>query len=134
VRLAAALMLRCAPDADDHRGVIVSTASMAAFEGQIGQVPYSAATGGVASMGLATARDLSPSAVRVVAITPGTIFTPAFRLSEDGAQSRWGGTVPFPKRMGRAIEYAALVEHLCDNNYLNSETVRVDGALRFGPP
>ena len=133
MRLAAAAMVRNSPDTAGNRGVVVNTASIAAFEGQIGQIAYSAAKGGVVSMGIVAARDLSPSGVRVVTIAPGTFFTPAFRMTEEDAQARWGATVPFPKRMGRPSEYAALVAHICENDYLNGETIRLDGAIRFGP-
>jgi NAD(P)-dependent dehydrogenase (short-subunit alcohol dehydrogenase family) len=133
MRLAGAAMVKSDPDEDGNRGVIVNTASIAAFEGQIGQVAYSAAKGGVVAMTLVAARDLSPSGVRVVSIAPGTFFTPAFRLSEEDAQSRWGNNVPFPNRMGRPAEYGALVQHICENDYLNGETIRLDAALRMPP-
>lgn len=115
------------------RGVVVTTASIAAFEGQIGQSDYSAAKGGVVALGLVAARDLSAVGVRVMTIAPGTFFTPAFQLPEDQAQAKWGAAVPFPKRMGNASEYAALVSSIIGNDYLNGEVIRLDGAQRFGP-
>jgi NAD(P)-dependent dehydrogenase (short-subunit alcohol dehydrogenase family) len=112
LRLAAAAMAATEPDEDGNRGLVVSTASIAAFEGQVGQSPYAAAKGGVVSLTLVAARDLAPLGIRVMTIAPGTMYTPAFRMPEDEAQARWGAGVPFPRRMGRADEYAALVEHL----------------------
>jgi NAD(P)-dependent dehydrogenase (short-subunit alcohol dehydrogenase family) len=133
LRLAAAAMA-AAPELDSgQRGVIVNTASIAAFEGQVGQSDYSAAKGGVVSLGLVAARDLAPLGIRVMTIAPGTFFTPAFRLPEEAAQERWGTAVPNPRRMGRPDEYAALVEHIARNDYLNGEVIRLDGAQRFGP-
>jgi NAD(P)-dependent dehydrogenase (short-subunit alcohol dehydrogenase family) len=133
MRLAAAAMATSDPDEDGNRGVLITTASIAAFEGQIGQIAYSAAKGGVVGMTLVAARDLSPSGIRCVCIAPGTMFTPAYRMTEEDAQTRWGGNVPFPRRMGRPSEYAALVQHIAENDYLNGETIRLDGALRFQP-
>ncbi|MFE6822210.1 SDR family NAD(P)-dependent oxidoreductase [Streptomyces sp. NPDC057690] len=134
LRLGAASIARQAPLADGGgRGVVVTTASIAAFEGQIGQLPYAAAKGGVASMTLVAARDLSPLGIRVVTVAPGTVNTPAYGKTGDELEAYWGSRVPFPKRMGRAEEYAALVQHLCENDYLNGEVVRLDGALRFPP-
>jgi len=133
LRLAAAAMARSTPDDGGGRGVVVNTASIAAYEGQIGQSPYAAAKAGVAGLTLAAARDLAAAGVRVMTIAPGTFFTPAFRMPEDEAQARWGTAVPFPNRMGRATEYAALVEHIVANDYLNGEVIRLDGAIRFGP-
>jgi NAD(P)-dependent dehydrogenase (short-subunit alcohol dehydrogenase family) len=115
------------------RGVVINTASIAAYEGQVGQAAYAAAKAGVVGLTLAAARDLAPVGVRVMSIAPGTFFTPAFRLPEEEAQARWGTGVPFPKRMGRPEEYAALVEQIAVNDYLNGETIRIDGAQRFGP-
>ncbi|MER5756371.1 SDR family oxidoreductase [Streptomyces sp. NPDC002088] len=134
LRLGAAALARQEPLEDGGgRGVIVTTASIAAFEGQIGQLPYAAAKGGVASMTLVAARDLSPLGIRVTTIAPGTINTPAYGKAGDQLEAYWGPQVPFPKRMGRSEEYAALVQALCENDYLNGETVRLDGALRFPP-
>jgi NAD(P)-dependent dehydrogenase (short-subunit alcohol dehydrogenase family) len=132
LRLSAAAMTRSEPDSNGCRGVVVNTASIAAYEGQIGQSAYAAAKAGVVGLTLAAARDLAPTGVRVMTIAPGTFYTPAFRLPEDEAQARWGTGVPFPNRMGRAAEYGALVEHIVANDYLNGEVIRLDGALRFG--
>jgi NAD(P)-dependent dehydrogenase (short-subunit alcohol dehydrogenase family) len=133
MRLAAAAMAASEPDGDSGRGVVITTASIAAFEGQIGQVPYAAAKGGVVAMTLVAARDLSPMGVRVLTIAPGTFFTPAFGMPEAEAQERFGQGIPFPKRMGRPAEYGQLVESLIANDYLNGEVIRIDAALRFGP-
>jgi NAD(P)-dependent dehydrogenase (short-subunit alcohol dehydrogenase family) len=132
LRLSAAAMAATDPDGDGNRGLVVSTASIAAFEGQVGQSPYAAAKGGVVALTLVAARDLAPLGIRAMTIAPGTMYTPAFRMPEEEAQARWGTGVPFPARMGRADEYASLVEHLGRNDYLNGETIRLDGAQRFG--
>ena len=132
MRLAAAAIAR-QELLDGSRGVIVSTASIAAYEGQIGQLPYAAAKGGVVRMTLVAARDLSPVGIRVVTIAPGTILTPAYGKAGDQLAAYWGPQVPHPKRMGRPAEYAALVQHICENDYLNGEVIRLDGALRFPP-
>ncbi|MFD0901979.1 SDR family NAD(P)-dependent oxidoreductase [Actinomadura sediminis] len=132
MRLAAAAMGR-QDDVDGSRGVIVNTASIAAYEGQIGQLPYAAAKGGVVGMTLVAARDLSPLGIRVVTIAPGTFNTPAYGEAGDRLEAYWGPQVPHPRRMGQSPEYAALVEHICENDYLNGEVVRLDGALRFPP-
>ena len=134
MRLAAAAMARQEPlDEDGGRGVIVNTASIAAYEGQIGQLPYAAAKGGVTAMTLVAARDLSPLGIRVVTVAPGTFLTPAYGKAGDELEAYWGPRVPHPRRMGRSPEYAALVQHICENDYLNGEVVRLDGALRFPP-
>lgn len=133
MRLAAAAIARQEPAEGGGRGVIVNTASIAAFEGQIGQLPYAAAKGGVVSMTLVAARDLSPVGVRVVTIAPGTFRTPAYGKSGGELEAYWGPQVPHPRRMGRPPEYAALVQHICENDYLNGEVIRLDGALRFPP-
>jgi NAD(P)-dependent dehydrogenase (short-subunit alcohol dehydrogenase family) len=132
LRQSAAAMAALEPLESGVRGLVVDTASIAAFEGQVGQSDYSAAKGGVVGLGLVAARDLSAVGVRVVTIAPGTFFTPAFGLEEEQAQETWGKTVPFPKRMGRASEYADLVSFLVGNDYVNGETIRIDGAQRFG--
>jgi NAD(P)-dependent dehydrogenase (short-subunit alcohol dehydrogenase family) len=132
MRLAAAAIARQEP-VDENRGVIVTTASIAAYEGQIGQIPYAAAKGGVVSMTLVAARDLSPLGIRVVTIAPGTFLTPAYGQAGDKLQEYWGPQIPHPKRMGQPPEYAGLVEHICANDYLNGEVIRLDGALRFPP-
>ena len=133
MRLAAAAMSKSEPDGESGRGVIINTASIAAFEGQIGQLPYAAAKGGVVGMTIVAARDLSPAGVRVVTIAPGTFLTPAYGMTEEEASERFAQGVQFPKRMGRPHEYAALVQSIVENDYLNGETIRLDGALRFGP-
>ncbi|MEU6749348.1 SDR family NAD(P)-dependent oxidoreductase [Spirillospora sp. NPDC046719] len=134
MRLAAAAIGRQEPATEDGaRGVIVNTASIAAYEGQIGQIPYAAAKGGVVGMTVVAARDLSPLGIRVVTIAPGTFLTPAYGKAGDQLEAYWGPQVPHPKRMGRSPEYAALVQHICENDYLNGEVIRLDGALRFPP-
>jgi NAD(P)-dependent dehydrogenase (short-subunit alcohol dehydrogenase family) len=133
LRLAAAAIARQEPADGDGRGVIVNTASIAAYEGQIGQLPYAAAKGGVVSMTLVAARDLSPVGIRVVTIAPGTFLTPAYGQAGDQLEAYWGPQIPHPKRMGQPAEYAALVQHICENSYLNGEVIRLDGALRFPP-
>jgi NAD(P)-dependent dehydrogenase (short-subunit alcohol dehydrogenase family) len=132
LRQSAAAMAAQEPLESGVRGVVVNTASIAAYEGQVGQSDYSAAKAGVVGLGLVAARDLSAVGVRVMTIAPGTFFTPAFRMEEEAAQEMWGKSVPFPKRMGRADEYAALVSSIVANDYLNGETIRIDGAQRFG--
>jgi NAD(P)-dependent dehydrogenase (short-subunit alcohol dehydrogenase family) len=133
MRLAAAAMAASEPAGDSGRGVIITTASIAAYEGQIGQVPYAAAKGGVVAMTLVAARDLAAVGVRVLTIAPGTFFTPAFGMSEADAQAQFGQGIPYPKRMGRPPEYAQLVESIIANDYLNGEVIRLDAALRFAP-
>jgi NAD(P)-dependent dehydrogenase (short-subunit alcohol dehydrogenase family) len=133
MRMAAAAMVKSEPDGDSGRGVVINTASIAAFEGQIGQVAYAAAKGGVVGMTIVAARDLAPAGVRVVTIAPGTFYTPAYPMSEEEASERFGQGIPFPRRMGRPAEYAALVQSIVDNDYLNGETIRLDAALRFAP-
>jgi NAD(P)-dependent dehydrogenase (short-subunit alcohol dehydrogenase family) len=132
-RLAAAAMAQTRPLDSGQRGVIVNTASIAAFEGQVGQSDYSAAKGGVVGLGLVAARDLAPLGIRVMTIAPGTFLTPAYRLTEEEAKAKWGPSVPNPRRMGRPDEYAALVLQIAENDYLNGEVIRLDGAQRFGP-
>jgi NAD(P)-dependent dehydrogenase (short-subunit alcohol dehydrogenase family) len=132
MRLAAAAIARQEP-VDGTRGVIVNTASIAAYEGQIGQLPYAAAKGGVVSMTLVAARDLAPLGIRVVTIAPGTFLTPAYGKAGDQLEAYWGPQVPHPKRMGRASEYATMVASIIENDYLNGEVIRLDGALRFPP-
>jgi NAD(P)-dependent dehydrogenase (short-subunit alcohol dehydrogenase family) len=133
MRLTAAAMVLSEPEGESGRGVIINTASIAAFEGQIGQVPYAAAKGGVVAMTIVAARDLSPSGVRVLTIAPGTFYTPAYGMPEEEASERFGKGIPFPARMGRPAEYAALVQSIVENDYLNGETIRLDAALRFAP-
>jgi NAD(P)-dependent dehydrogenase (short-subunit alcohol dehydrogenase family) len=133
LRLAAAAIAKQEPADGGDRGVIVNTASIAAYEGQIGQLPYAAAKGGVVSMTLVAARDLSPLGIRVVTIAPGTFLTPAYGKAGDQLEAYWGPQVPHPKRMGQSPEYAGLVQHICENGYLNGEVIRLDGGLRFPP-
>jgi len=134
LRLAAAAIAKTEPAGEDQdRGVIVNTASIAAYEGQIGQLPYAAAKGGVVSMTLVAARDLAPLGIRVVTIAPGTFLTPAYGKAGEQLEAYWGPKIPHPKRMGHSPEYASLVQHICENDYLNGEVIRLDGALRFPP-
>jgi NAD(P)-dependent dehydrogenase (short-subunit alcohol dehydrogenase family) len=133
MRLAAAQIAKEAPLEDDERGVIVMTASIAAFDGQIGQAAYSSAKGGIVGLTLPAARDLAVSGIRVVTIAPGTFKTPAYRGMSEEMQSSLTALTPFPKRMGHPSEYAALVEHICTNVMLNGEVIRLDGATRFPP-
>jgi NAD(P)-dependent dehydrogenase (short-subunit alcohol dehydrogenase family) len=133
LRLAAANMSQNRPAEDDERGVIINTASVAAFEGQIGQIAYAASKAGVAGMTLPAARDLSAIGVRVLTIAPGTFDTPMMALLPEPARQALASAIPYPKRLGRPDDFAALVEHLVVNTYLNGETIRLDGALRMGP-
>ncbi|MFA6299990.1 MAG: SDR family NAD(P)-dependent oxidoreductase [Nocardioides sp.] len=135
MRLAAEQTAKNESVGESGRGVIITTASIAAFEGQVGQVPYAAAKGGVVGMTIAAARDLAVAGIRVNCIAPGTFYTPAFGdfMTEEQAAERFAQGVQFPKRMGRAVEYAKLALSIIDNDYLNGETIRIDGALRFGP-
>ncbi|WP_024804461.1 SDR family NAD(P)-dependent oxidoreductase [Nocardia sp. BMG51109] len=133
LRLSAAAIAKSEPLDEGARGVIVNTASIAAFEGQTGQIPYSAAKGGVVGMTLVAARDLSPLGIRVVTIAPGTVNTPAYGQAADKLEAYWSPQVPFPKRMGRSEEYAQLATSIIENDYLNGEVIRLDGALRFPP-
>lgn len=118
---------------DGERGVIVSTASVAAFDGQIGQVAYAASKGGVAAMTLPVARDLSKSGIRVMTIAPGTFETPMLMALSQEVRDSLGQQVPFPSRLGRPDEYAQLVQSICENPMLNGETIRLDGAIRMAP-
>ncbi|MFT4288418.1 SDR family NAD(P)-dependent oxidoreductase [Nocardioides sp.] len=133
-RLLAAAIARSEPAESGERGVIVNTASIAAYDGTIGQTAYAAAKGGIVSMTLPLARDLAPLGIRAVTIAPGTFLTPAYRDADpEQLDAYWGAAVPFPKRMGRAEEYAQLVQQVAENVYLNGETIRLDGGLRFTP-
>ncbi len=133
MRLAAAAMARLEPLADGERGVVVNTASVAAFEGQIGQAAYAASKAGVMGLTLPLARDLSGTGIRVVTIMPGLFQTPMFEsVPEDFRKSLEAG-IPFPSRLGRPEEYAALVRAIIDNDMLNGEAIRLDGALRMQP-
>ena len=130
---AAEAMARNAPLASNQRGVIINTASIAGFEGLPGQVPYSAAKGGIIGMTLTLARDLAPLGIRSVSIAPGTIMTAAYtrHSTVEEAQAKWGATVPNPRRMGDPDEYAQLAVHIAQNDFLNGTTLRLDGAQRF---
>ena len=132
IRLAAAAMSRGAPNAAGERGVIVTTASVAAFEGQIGQAAYAASKGGVAALTLPVARELARHGVRVVAVAPGTFDTPLLAGLPEPARQSLAQQVPFPSRLGRPEEFAALVRHIIENEMLNGEVIRLDGALRMG--
>ncbi|GAA5534699.1 3-hydroxyacyl-CoA dehydrogenase [Deinococcus aluminii] len=133
VRLAAQAMLDNAPDGEGERGVIVNTASVAAFDGQVGQAAYAASKAGVAGMTLPIARDLSRSGIRVVTIAPGIFETPMLAGLPEEVQASLGAQVPFPSRLGRPQEYAALVRQIFENPMLNGETIRLDGAIRMAP-
>ncbi|MEP9373884.1 3-hydroxyacyl-CoA dehydrogenase [Mesorhizobium sp. KR1-2] len=133
IRLAADRMAKLDPLAGGERGVIVNTASVAAFDGQIGQAAYSASKGGVVSMTLPIARDLSRSGIRVVTIAPGIFKTPMMAAMPPEVQESLGAAVPFPPRLGEPSEYAALALHIIENQMLNGETIRLDGAIRMPP-
>lgn len=132
-RLAAARMASNQPDAHGQRGVIVNTASVAAFDGQMGQVAYAASKGGIVSMTLPMARDLARSGIRVMTIAPGIFDTPMLAGLPDDVRAALGASVPFPPRLGQPSEYAQLVAHIVDNPMLNGEVIRLDGALRMAP-
>ena len=133
LRLVAAAMAQAEPLADGERGVVVNTASVAAFEGQVGQGAYAASKGGVASLTLPAARELAGVGVRVVAIAPGLFGTPLLLSMPQGVQDSLAATVPFPQRFGKPEEYAALVRHVVENPMLNGCVLRLDGALRMAP-
>lgn len=133
VRLAAAAMAESEPDAGGERGVIINTASVAAFDGQIGQPAYAASKGGVHAMTLPLAREFARHGIRVNTIAPGIMETPMLKGLPQAAQDSLGQQVPFPSRLGRPDEYAALVQHIVENPYLNGETIRLDGAIRMAP-
>jgi NAD(P)-dependent dehydrogenase (short-subunit alcohol dehydrogenase family) len=133
LRLAAAAMLGLEPLADGERGVIISTASVAAFEGQIGQAAYSASKGGVAALTVPAAREFAQFGVRVLTIAPGIFRTPMVHALPQEAQDSLGASVPFPKRLGEPEEFAELALHMVRNRYLNGEVIRLDGALRMAP-
>ncbi|MFK0403201.1 SDR family NAD(P)-dependent oxidoreductase [Microbacterium sp. NPDC090225] len=131
---ASAVIVKNAVDSDgDTRGVIVNTASVAAFDGQIGQPAYAASKGGVHAMTLPVARELARYGIRVVTIAPGIMETPMLMGLPQAAQDSLGQQVPHPSRLGRPDEYAALVQHIVENDYLNGETIRLDGAIRMAP-
>jgi NAD(P)-dependent dehydrogenase (short-subunit alcohol dehydrogenase family) len=131
LRLTAAAMAQSEPDADGERGVIVNTASIAAFDGQIGQAGYAASKGGVVAMTLPIARELARSGIRVVTIAPGIFETPMMAAMSSEVQEALGKSVPFPPRLGRPNEFAQLVGHIIENAYLNGEVIRLDGAIRM---
>ncbi len=132
IRLTADRMSRAA-EVDGERGVIINTASVAAFDGQIGQAAYSASKGGIVGMTLPIARDLARLKIRVVTIAPGLFDTPLFSTLSDEAIKSLGEQVPHPSRLGDPAEYAALAAHIVENPMLNGETIRLDGAIRMGP-
>jgi 3-hydroxyacyl-CoA dehydrogenase/3-hydroxy-2-methylbutyryl-CoA dehydrogenase len=133
IRLAAEKMVQNQENETGERGVIINTASVAAFDGQIGQAAYSASKGGVVGMTLPIARDLAKSGVRVVTIAPGLIDTPLFGSLSDAARAALEAQVPFPSRLGFPAEYAHLTQTIIENSYLNGETIRLDGAIRMAP-
>ncbi len=133
-RLIAESMSRLSPiDDDGHRGVIVNTASVAAFDGQIGQAAYAASKGGVASMTLPIARDLGPIGIRVNTIAPGVFGTPMMLGMHEDVRKPLEKAVQFPKRLGYPVEFAKMAAHVIDNNYLNGEVIRLDGGIRMAP-
>ncbi len=133
IRLASAVMSQGQPNAAGERGVIVNTASVAAFDGQIGQVAYSASKGGVVGMTLPIARELARFGIRIMTIAPGIFDTALLAGLPEPARISLGQQVPFPSRLGRPDEYAALVKHIIENEMLNGEVIRLDGAMRMAP-
>ena len=133
IRLAADAMAKASPNAAGERGVIVNTASVAAYDGQIGQAAYSASKGGIVGMTLPIARDLSRNGIRVCTIAPGIFETPLLAALPKEAQESLGKQVPFPSRLGRPAEFAQLVRSIVENEMLNAETIRLDGAIRMAP-
>lgn len=133
VRLAAEIIAKQLPGPDGERGVIVTTSSVAAEEGQIGQVAYSASKGGVASMTLPLARDLARFGIRVVCVAPGAFETPMMQAAPEAVRKSLAEQIPFPSRLGHPDEFAALVDHAFENRMLNGTVVRIDGAMRMGP-
>ncbi|HEX5326329.1 MAG TPA: SDR family NAD(P)-dependent oxidoreductase, partial [Acetobacteraceae bacterium] len=133
LRLAAVAMSTLEPFDDGERGVIVNTASIAAYEGQVGQAAYAASKAGVIGLTLPAARELARSGIRVVTIAPGLIETPMFGGLPEDVRQGLAASVPFPARLGRPHEFAALVLHIAANPFLNGETIRLDGALRMAP-
>lgn len=131
LRLAAEAMARNEPGVDGERGVIINTASIAAFDGQIGQSAYAASKGGVASMTLPAARELARHGIRVMTIAPGIFATPMMTAMPQEVQDALGASVPFPPRLGAPADYAAMVRHIVENRMLNGEVIRLDGALRM---
>ncbi|MGC1382049.1 MAG: 3-hydroxyacyl-CoA dehydrogenase [Candidatus Baltobacteraceae bacterium] len=133
IRLAAAKMLERAVEPGEDRGVIVCTASVAAFDGQVGQAAYSASKGGVAGMTLPIAREFAQHQIRVMSIAPGIFDTPMLAGLPEAARESLGKQVPFPSRLGRPAEYASLARHIVENQMLNGEVIRLDGAIRMAP-
>lgn len=131
LRLAAEAIAKNEPGESGERGLIVNTASVAAFDGQIGQAAYSASKGGVAAMTLPVARELARHGIRVMTIAPGIFATPMMAGMPQDVQDALGASVPFPSRLGKPAEYAALVRHIAENQMLNGEVIRLDGALRM---
>ena len=133
LRFAAAAMAQNEPDGDGERGAVVMTASIAAFDGQIGQIAYAASKGGVVGLTLPAARDLARQGIRVCTIAPGTFDTPLLAALPPEQREALGAQIPFPSRLGRPSEYASLACHIAENPMLNGETIRLDGALRMPP-
>ncbi|KAF4558104.1 3-hydroxyacyl-CoA dehydrogenase [Pseudomonas sp. CES] len=133
LRLSADRMQENVPEGDGERGVIINTASIAAFDGQIGQSAYAASKGGLVSMTLPIARELARSAIRVMTIAPGLFKTPMMETLPEDVQLSLGNLVPFPPRLGYPSEFALLVQHIIENSMLNGETIRLDGAVRLSP-
>ena len=133
IRLAAAKMVTNEPNAGGERGVIISTASVAAFEGQIGQAAYSASKGGIVGMTLPIAREMAVHGIRVMTIAPGLFETPMFDTLPEEARKSLGAMTPFPSRLGFPEEYALLVKSIIENPMLNGSTIRLDGAIRLQP-
>ena len=133
VRLAAEAMAKNDPTPGGERGVVVNTASVAAFDGQVGQAAYAASKGGIAAMTLPIARELAASGIRVAAVAPGLFDTAMLAGLPEDARNSLGKQVPFPSRLGRPDEYAALVRHIIENEMLNGEVIRLDGAIRMAP-
>jgi NAD(P)-dependent dehydrogenase (short-subunit alcohol dehydrogenase family) len=133
MRLVAADMQSLSPLADGERGIVIMTASVAAFEGQIGQAAYSASKGGVAALTLPAAREFAQFGIRVATIAPGIFETPMLMALPEEAQRSLAAAVPFPKLLGRPDQFAALARHIIENTYINGEVIRLDGALRLAP-
>jgi len=133
LRLAAEQMQEREPNTDGERGVIISTASVAAYEGQIGQAAYSASKGGIVAMTLPAARELARYGIRVLAIAPGLFMTPMLAALPEAAQESLAATLPFPQRLGQPYEYARIVKEMVENPILNGEVIRIDSALRMAP-
>ena len=126
-------MSKADPLYEGERGVIISTSSVAAFEGQLGQAAYAASKGGIASLTLPVARELAAFGIRVLTIAPGLFLTPLLQTLPEDVQKSLGASIPFPSRLGLPEEFASLVSHMVENRFLNGETIRLDGALRLPP-